>query len=222
MSKLAIGCVGLLAVSVVGAAGASYYAYHKVTSAVAPVAALGSLGEIERSVRKQGPYSPPASGEPSRAQVERLLEVQRAVRARLGTRADEFYRRYRRYFEPVDGATVPLGGPVDSAMVGLRMSLDLAGLYVDGKRAQVDALNRAGMSLEEYRWTRSQTYAALGVPFLEIDIPGIVADVKEGRHPPTRTYDMHDAPAGSPAVRRLVEPHRKILEENVGLAFFGL
>ena len=222
MSKLAIGCVGLLAVGVAGAAGASYFAYHKVTSAVAPVAELGSLGEIERSVRKQGPYTPPASGEPSRAQVERLLEVQRAVRGRLGSRADEFYRRYRRYFEPVNGATAQLGGAVDSAMLGLRMSLDLAGIFVDGRRAQVDALNRAGMSLEEYRWTRSQAYAALGMPFMEIDIPGIVADVKEGRHPAPQAYDMKDAPTGSPAVRRLVEPHRQVLEENVGLAFFGL
>ena len=55
MSKLAIGCAGLLVVGVAGAAGASYFAYHKVASAVAPVAALGSLGEIERSVRSQGP-----------------------------------------------------------------------------------------------------------------------------------------------------------------------
>ncbi len=222
MSKLAIGCVGILAVGVAGAAGASYYAYHKVTSAIAPVAELGSLGEIERSMRSQGPYTPPASGELSGAQVERLLEVHRAVRARLGTRADEFYQRYRLYFEPVDGVKAQLGGAADSAMLGLRMSLDLAGIYVDGKRAQVDALNRAGMSLEEYRWTRSQVYAALGVPFMEIDIPGIVADVKEGRQPAPQAYDIKAGLNASPAVRRLVEPHRKVLEENVGLAFFGL
>src|SRR5215207_4252292 len=124
MSKLAIGCVGILAVGVAGAAGASYYAYQKVTSVVAPVAQLGSLGEIERSVRR-GPYTPPASGEPSRAQVERLLAVQQAVRSRLGTRADEFYHRYRKYFEPVDGRKAHVGGEVDSAMLGFRMSLDL-------------------------------------------------------------------------------------------------
>ena len=122
MSKLAIGCVGLLAVGVAGAAGASYYAYQKVTSAVAPISGLASLPEIEGSIRKRGPYTPPASGEPSPAQIERLLEVQHAVRARLGTRADEFYRRYRRYVEPVDGATAPVGGSVDSAMLGLRAS----------------------------------------------------------------------------------------------------
>ena len=83
MSKLAIGCVGLLAVGVVGGAGASYYAYHRVTSAIAPVAELASLGDIERSIRNHDEYTPPASGQPSRAQVDGLLSVQQAVRARL-------------------------------------------------------------------------------------------------------------------------------------------
>jgi hypothetical protein len=222
MSKLAIGCVGLLVVGVVGGAGASYFAYHKVTSAVAPLAGLGSLPEIEGAIHKRGAYTPPSSGEPSPAQIEQLLVVQHAVRARLGTRADEFYRRYRRYFEPVDGATAPVGSAVDSALLGLRMSFDLAGIYVDGKRAQVEALNRAGVSLQEYRWTRSRVYAALDVPLLAIDIPGIIAGVKEGRQPATPAYPLTEVPTGSPAVRRLVEPHRKVLEENVGLAFFDL
>ena len=221
MSKLAIGCVAVLAVGVAGAAGASYYAYHKVSSAVAPVAQLGSLGEIERSVRR-GPYTPPASGEPSPAQVERLMEVQQAVRGRIGTRADELYHRYRKYFEPVDGRKAHVGGEVDSAMLGLRMSLDLAGVFMDGKRAQVEALERTGMSLEEYRWTRAQAYGALGVPFMEIDIAGMVAEAQEGRPPAAPPLHPSAVTTGSPAVRRLVEPHRKVLEENVGLAFFGL
>jgi len=222
MSKVAIGCVGLLAVGLVGGVGATYYAYHKVTSAIAPVVELGSLGDIERSIRKQGAYTPPASGEPSQAQVDRLLEVQEAVRARLGTRAEEFYQRYRRYFEPVNGVKAQLGGPADSAIMGLRLSLEIAGIYVDGKRAQVDALNRLGMSLEEYRWTRSQVYAALGVPFMELDIPAIMAEVKERRQPVPRAFDLKSALSTTLAVRRMVEPHRKVLEDNVGLAFFGL
>lgn len=222
MNKLAIGCVGILAVGMVGAAGASYYAYHNVTSAVAPLYDLGSIPAMERSVRNQGPYSPPASGEPTTAQVERLLEVQQAVRTRLGTRADEVYHRYRPYFEPVDGATVPVGSAVDSAMMGFRMSMDLAGIYVEGKRAQVDALNRAGLSLEEYRWTRSRVYGALGVPLPEIDVARMVADVKEGRQAMGAARPLTDAPPDSPAVRKIVEPYRKVLEENVGLAFFDL
>lgn len=99
----------------------------------------------------------------------------------------------------MDGATAPVGGSVDSAMLGFRRSLDLAGIYVDGKRAQVDALNRAGVSLEEYRWTRSRVYAALDVPFMELDIPSIIAEVKEGRQAATPAYPMAEGPPGSPA-----------------------
>jgi hypothetical protein len=222
MNKLAIGCVGVLAVSAVGAAGASYYAYQKVTAAVAPLAGLGGVPTMERSVRKAGPYSPPASGEPTPAQIDRLLEVQLSVRTRLGTRADAVYHRYRGYFEPVNGTTVPVGSAVDSAVLGFRMSMDLADIYVEGKRAQVDALNRAGLSLEEYRWTRSRVYAALGMPLPDLDVTGMLADIKEGRQPMSPAHRLTDAPPGSPAVRKIIEPHRKVLEENVGLAFFDL
>lgn len=222
MNKFAIGCLGLLGLGVVGTAGASYFAYRKVTSVVAPLYDLGSVAGIDRSVRKRGPYAPPPSGEPTPAQVARLLEIQQEVRTRLGTRADELYHRYRRYFEPVNGATIPVGGVVDSAVLGLRMSLDLAGIYVEGKRAQVEALNRAGLSLEEYRWTRSRVYAALGVPLPEVDIAGLVEAVKEGRPPAVPAYPVIDGQPDSAAVRKMIEPHRKGLEDNVGLAFFDL
>ncbi len=215
MKKLVIGCGVLLALGLAGAAGASYLAYRKVSSAVAGFAELGSLSELERSVRKQGPYTPPASGEPSRAQVERLLEVQQAVRDRLGERADDIERRYQRLLAKDRATAVDLPELVSAYR-------DLAAAYVDGKRAQVDALNRTGFSMEEYRWTRAQAYGALGLQLMEIDVSRIIEDVKAGRQPPAEVYRMTAASTALPAVRRLVEPHRKALESNVGLAFFGL
>jgi hypothetical protein len=215
MKKLAIGCAVLLAIGFVGAAGASYFAYHKVTSAFAGFAELGTLPEIERSVRKQGPYTPPPSGEPTVVQIDRLLQVQQAVRARLGARAEEIEHRYRKLLAK-DSATVVDAPEIISAY------RDLAGAYVDAKRAQVDALNRAGLSLEEYRWTRSQVYAALGVPLMELDVAGMIEDVKQGRQAQAPAHRMTAGPSGSLAVQKLVEPHRKVLEANAGLAFFGL
>lgn len=222
MKKLAIGCAVLLLLGIAGASTASYLAYSKVSSAVAEFAELGSLPRIERSIRKQGPYTPPASGEPTGAQVERLLEVQQAVRTRLGTRVDEVYRRYRPYFEPVDGRTAWAGGTVDSALVLIRFYRDIAGIYVQGKRAQVDALNRAGFSLEEYRWTRSRIYGALGVPLMDIDLTRLIEDIKEGRQPAAPTYRTTPDRSGSPALESLVESHRKTLEANTPLAVLGL
>ncbi len=215
MKKLAIGCAVLLVLGIAGAAAASYLAYRKVTSTFAGFAELGSLPELERSVRKHDPYTPPLSGEPSRAQVERLLEVQQAVRTRLGVRAEEIERRHRRLLAQ-DSATV-----VDLPQL-ISAYRDLAAAYLDGKRAQVDALNRAGLSLEEYRWTRAQVYAALGMRLIDVDVARIIEDVKAGRQPAAAAYRITEDTTSSPAVQRLVEPHRKVLEANVGLAFFGL
>ena len=93
MKKLAIGCAVLLVLGTVGAGGASYVAYRKVSSTFEGFAELGSLPELDRSVRNQRPFEPPASGEPSREQVKKLLEIQQAVRARLGERADQIEYR---------------------------------------------------------------------------------------------------------------------------------
>jgi hypothetical protein len=215
MKKLAMGCAVLLVVAIIGASAVSYIAYHKVSSTFAGFAELGSLPDLERSVRKQGPYTPPASGEPSPAQIQRLMEVQQAVRTRLGARAEEIERRYHTLLAK-DSATVVDAPEIISAY------RDLAAAYMDAKRAQVDALNRAGFSMEEYRWTRSRAYAALGVPLMDLDVARIIEDVKEGRQPAAPAYRMTVDTTGSPAAKKLVEPHRKVLEANAGLAFFGL
>jgi hypothetical protein len=215
MKKLAIGCAVLLLVGVVGAAGASYYTYRKVSSTFAGFAELGSLPEIERSVRNQRAYQPARAGEPSAAQVERLLDVQAAVRTRLGVRASEIEHHYQRLLAK-DRATVVDVPDIVSAY------RDLAGAYLDGKRAQVDALNRAGLSLDEYRWIRSRAYGALGISLLDVDVSRILEDVKAGRRPAVPATRMEAAPSASPQLRARVEPHRKALESNIGLAFFGL
>lgn len=215
VKKLAIGCVMLMALGVVGAGGASYYAYRKVSSTLAGFAELGTLPQLERSVRNQRPFTPPAAGEPTQAQIAALLEIQGAVRARLGARADEIEHRYRRLLAK-DSVTVIDGPELLSAY------RDLAAAYLDGKRAEVEALNRAGLSLAEYRWTRSRAYDALGMSLLDVDVSGIVADVMAGRQPRGPTARLTPASPASPALRTRIEPHRKILEANIGLAFFGL
>src|SRR5688500_4025613 len=157
MKKVAVGCVVLLVLGVVGIAAVPYLITRTVTAAAEGlIAELSSLPELERAVRKQGPYTPPPSGEPSRAQVNRLVEVQQAVRIWLGPRAAELERRYHR-----------LRTKNNRDLSDYR---EYAATYLDAKRAQVDALNRVGCSLDEYRWTRAQAYAALGLPLVDYDL----------------------------------------------------
>jgi hypothetical protein len=99
---------------------------------------------------------------------------------------------------------------------------DLATGYVEAKRVQVDALNEAGLSLDEYRWVRRQAYTALGMPMMDMDVAQLVQQVQSGGTPARPVTTTPLGLSGTPATLKLVEPHRKVLEANAGLAFFGL
>ena len=68
------------------------------------------------------------------------------------------------------------------------------------KRAQVSALNKAGLSLAEYRWIRTQTYAALGMSIGDFDVSQAIEDFKEGRQPAS-PKDVTVGPSGPEANR---------------------
>jgi hypothetical protein len=215
MKKAAMGCVLLLVLLVGAAATAAYTIYYKVSSTVSGFAELGTLPQLDRAVRNQRPYVPPASGELTREQLQRFLRVQQTVRARLGKGADELERRYHELLEK-DSATIADAPELLSAY------RDLAAIFVDAKRTQVNALNHAGFSLDEYRWVRTQVYAALGVPMMELDVSRIIAEVQNGRTPEPPMAGVQLGPSGPPKTRKLVEPYRKPLEDYAPLAFFGL
>jgi hypothetical protein len=216
MKKVVIGCLIVLVVLAAGAAAGSYALYHKVRAGAGKFAALATVRDLERSVRNQASYSPPASGELTPAQVQCVLQVQQAVRARLGARASDLERKYHEYFEKKEASVLDL--PALVSAYG-----DLASGYVDAKRAQVDALNAAGRSLAEYRWARSQMYRAIGLRVVDVDVGGIIDDLRSGRTPAVPAIPV--APVGPTGPKRnqdLVASHRKALEDNVALAFFGL
>jgi hypothetical protein len=216
MKKTAIGCLAALVVVGVAAGIGSYYVYRQVRSTVTQFAEIGSAAEIENGIRNQDPFSPPASGELTRAQVEQLVQVQSRVRTRLGERFAEMEARYKALADKTEPTAVDL----PELIAAYR---DLAASWVEGKRAQVDALNAAGLSLLEYRWVRGQAYQALGIPVVEIDVARIIEDVKSGQtgtQPGTVGGSL--GPGGPEANRTLVEPYRKQLESSVALATLGL
>ena len=140
MKKLAIGCAVLVLVCLVAGAVGSYFVYHKVRSTIAGFAELRKVPELDRSVRNHSPYVPPRTGEMSPSQLQRYLTVAQTVRTRLGAQATEFERTYHRLLAKKEATAVDM--PELAAAYR-----DLAGVYMDGKRAQVDALNKAGFSL---------------------------------------------------------------------------
>jgi hypothetical protein len=216
MKKLAIGCLIILVVGAAAAGGVAYWGYLKVRSTVSQFAELAKVPDIERSVRVQTPFTPPESGELTAKQVDQLLTIQGRVKDRLGNSFATMQRTYKSLADKKD-ATVT---DVPALLSAYR---DLAAAWLDAKRTQVDALNQAGISMSEYRWVRAQAYRSLGIPFVDVDFSRIAAQVQSSgkvtAEMPPVGVPMTSGPA---ATVKLLEPHRKQLEDYIPLVAFGL
>ena len=82
---------------------------------------------------------------------------------------------------------------------------DMAHALIDAKRAQVEALNDVGLSLDEYRWIRSEAYRALGIPLVDVDIAQDIrayAKRRTARHRDGRRRLDRHRPRVEPQARR--------------------
>ena len=221
MKKLALGC--LIAIVVIGVAvvGVGYYGYLKVRSAVTQFAELGQVRDLESNVRVKTPFIIPTSGELTPEQVDKFMKVTTRVHDRLGKDIEVFQRNYRSLAEKKD-ATIADAPALMSAY------RDMAAGWLDAKRAQVDALNEVGLSLQEYRWIRSAAYGALDMPFVDVDLARIADQVKNAAR---QAAGQVNAPVlvggafagkGPASNTRLLEKYRKRLEDYMPLAAFGL
>ena len=220
MKKLAIGCGAVILLAAVAGAIGVYYIAHRVGSTVAQFAALASVPEIERQIQNTRPYEPPASGEITDAQLTQLLAVQAVIKQKLGARFEAFDGKYRSLSESLKHRDAN----VMDAPALLSAYSDLAATYLDAKRWQVEALNVRHLSMAEYRWIRKQAYAAIGLPVMDVDLARIIDDAKAGRTTALKEMPMNmvGGPSGPEQNRKLVEPHHKVLEDNVALAFLSL
>ena len=217
MKKLAIGCGVVVLVLGIVVVGVGYYGYTKFKGTVTQFAELSKIPDIERDVRVKTAFNAPSTGELTAAQVEKFVQVQTRVRDRLGANFATFERTYKTLAEKKQATAADLPALLSAYR-------DLAAMYLDAKRTQVEALNTAGLSLDEYRWIRSSAYQAIGAPYLDVDFARIAADAKAGIQSATPPGSFEGAFRGpAPAANvKLVEKFKKQLEDNLALASFGL
>jgi hypothetical protein len=216
MKKLAIGCLVVFVVIGAAVVGIGYYGYMKVKSTVAQLAELQKVPEIERGIRVKTPFVVPASGELTASQVDKFMQVTTRVRDRLGKDMAAFERNYKTLAEKKQTTAADLPALLSAYR-------DMATGWLNAKRAQVDALNEVGLSLDEYRWIRSEAYRALGVPFVDVDFARIAEQAQSGglQSAPVLVGGALTGP-GPASNLKLVEKYRKQLEDFVPLASFGL
>ena len=215
MKKFAIGCSIVALVLAVAGVGVGYYVYSKAKTAFTQLAELGKVTDIDKGVKNKTAFNAPASGELTEAQVDRLLQIQTRVRERLGAGAAEIERKYHGRFDKKDATVTDLPALLSAYA-------DLAKTLIDAKKAHVDALNDAGMSLEEYRWIRRTSYRALGVPFVDMDVSLLAERAKNGQTAGTLDFNGPVGDKGPEGNVKLAEKHRKALEDYMVLAQFGL
>ena len=174
MKKLLIGCgVVLLLLALV--AGWAFWQFvwkpgsalmgdgiKTVTETVQRAQGLGEttarLRELEKGVRNQSEYVPPADGLIGPDQLARWLTVELTAREAI---AADLQRLEDETTQSVTAPEATVAGNAERVRAGLAALNQLGEIAIRGKEAQVAALNAAEMSLAEYHWVRDTGLAAL-------------------------------------------------------------
>jgi hypothetical protein len=221
MKKFVIGCLVVLVLAAVVVAAGSYFLYRAASPYIEDarnyVRGLSELGELEKEITNQSPHSPPSSGELTEAQVQRFARVHEHVRTALGQRMHEFEEKYKHLSSNNNTNREP---SFTEMMSGLR---DLANVFLEARRYQVEALNKEGFSQAEYSWVRLRVFEAAGVEVANmVDLSKLQQAIREGTgvdNITTPDLPKPDVPARN---RELVKPYMDKFDEWLPLTFFGL
>lgn len=214
--KIALGCLG---VGLLVLVGGGFFGYNYVVKPMmGSVSSLQNIHEKNTQITNQQPYTPPQDGELSSNQVDRFVDVQREIRQGLENVLTEFQEKYE-----------DMGQEWEDRDPSIREMMnvwgDLVGLYSDAKQVQVDALNNAGFSLEEYRFVQQSFYQALGVELFSYNIDQIAKQAAEGDF----QFNMEEFEAAQEQMREvpdrnreLVAPYADSAEDWLVFAWWGL
>jgi len=153
MKKLLVGCLIVVVIAIIGVGAAGYFAYR----AVKPVIDNASnYMEKAREVTRLGenitvktPFDPPASGELTQQQVERFIAVQTRVRSELSDKWTQIEQKSKELREKTDRNRQDWTFAEFTSVFS-----DIANIWVDARKSQVNALNTQKFSEGEYEWVR--------------------------------------------------------------------
>lgn len=221
MKKVLVGCLVVLVLCGIAAAAASYFLYRAASGVVERaqnyLEGMNELGELEKQITNRTSHVPPANNELTEEQVARFVRVQDSVRAALGQRVDEIEKKYEHLKANASSDAQP---SITDMMTALG---DLANLFVQARRFQVNALNQERFSQDEYSWVRDQIFQAAGVDVASrIDLRKIEESIRQKtgiddiRAPEVPTLKVPEKN------RELVKPHLDKMDKWIPLVFFGL
>ena len=222
VKKILGGCLIVLVIAMIGFGVAAFYAYRFARPMIDDASNyLDQAREVTRladDVRIKTEFVPPANGELTSVQVERFLAVQTRVRSELDSK-----------WTDIEKEAGVIRAKADSNSKDWTLSeftnvfSGLATIYLDGRKAQVKALNIQRFSEGEYDWVRKRVYEAAGVELAgSLDLSKIKEMAREGADKSGVTVpsvDLLKIPEKNVA---LVKPHAAKVREWIPMAVLGL
>lgn len=231
MKKILAGCLIVFVIALAALGVAGFYAFRWAQPMLENTASyLDRARELSRladRITNKSPYVPPENGQLTATQIERFVAVQTRVRDELGTRWTEIETKSAQIREKATEGT----DNTDKRVSGRDLTIaeftsvfsDLAGIYAEARRAQVNALNVQRFSDAEYTWVRRRVYEAAGLEIAgSIDMSKFEELAREGAM--KSNVKLPDLPKLNvpEANIKLVKPHLAKIKEWVPMAFLGL
>ena len=203
MKKGLIGClvVGLLLLIVGGGLAYWFIARPMMSSASAGMDSmkeLAKIGQANVELKNTSEFTPPADGSLTAAQVAMFIGVQEAVQAQLEGKFEALKAKGEAMEAKAKGEGQEVGMTEGMALIS-----EMTALVAQGKKVQVEALNRNNTSMAEYDWVRGQVYSAL--PFASSE------SVPEQLKNQVNENNVN-----------LVRPHAEMLTKGMGSTMLGL
>lgn len=221
MKKILTGCLIILVIAMIGFGVAAFYAYRyakpMIDQASDYLSKAKQVSQLADRVANKAPYVPPANGELTQSQVERFVAVQGRVRDELGDRWGEIETKSAEIRKRTAG-----NQELSFAEIGAVFK-DIANIYLEARRVQVNSLNIHKFSDGEYTWVRRRVYEAAGVEMASgIDMSAIEDLARESTQRSTRKFPDIPLPEVPEANIKLVKPHAVHVKEWLPMAALGL
>ena len=222
MKKILAGCLIVAVIAMIGVGVAAFYAYRAMKPVIDNASSyMDKAREVARlgeSVRIKSHFEPPKNGELTPQQVERFVAVQTRVRTDLSGKWDQIEKK-----------SAELRAKAESKRGDWTMAeftsvfAEIASIWVDARRAQVNAINVQRFSESEYEWVRRRVYEAAGVELASgMDLAKIEALARDSAAKSGVEIPAMNLPEVPVANVRLVKPHAAKIKEWMPLAALGL
>jgi hypothetical protein len=222
MKKLLGGCLIVIVLVFVGLGVAGYYAYRAakpmIDSAGDYVTRAREMVSIGDRITNKAPFVPPINGELTASQVDRFIAVQGRVRSDMGDRWGQIEAKSAEIQRRTENNKTDLSLNEVASVFS-----DLANIYIEARRVQVNALNVHKFSDDEYSWVRRRVYEAAGVELARgIDMSRIEEIARSGAQRSGMNIPDIPTPELPQTNIRLVKPHVAKLKEWIPMAVLGL